>query len=302
MKKSILILIAFAALVSVVIMSLTAGKVNKLDLEVEYDSDLSFSHKFHIEEMGAECEFCHKGVEESKSGTDDLLPKEEDCMMCHDREEGTCGNCHGSPDNVKMLPRIKEHSAKFSHKQHLDEGYTCEDCHAGVSQKQAVDGGLNLPVMKDCMSCHDLSENIQDCCVCHTKDEQLEPESHTELWQVSHGSFGESMGVDNCQTCHTESYCQDCHAGENLFNEAHPADFILTHSISYQMRESDCASCHTGYNDCQECHTQVNFIVPMNHNAPDWLGQHQIEGKINPDNCVVCHSRADPTCVRCHGE
>ena len=153
------------------------------------------------------------------------------------------------------------------------------------------------------MNCHEVTDDSQDCYKCHTQNEKLKPNEHTNLWKSIHGNFSESSGK-NCSSCHTESYCMDCHLGENLFNQSHPPEFMITHAFSYMTRESDCASCHGGYNDCIECHTQIDYVVPMDHNSADWItAGHPLEAKINMDLCVTCHTKADqqqPQCALCH--
>ena len=124
------------------------------------------------------------------------------------------------------------------------------------------------------------------------------------MWSKNHGKFKEA-GSSNCTTCHTQNYCIDCHKGENLFGESHPPEFILTHSMSFLARESDCQACHKDRDFCVECHTEVNYVVPATHGLFNWKpwisgSLHIIEGKLNSDYCGVCHIEADPSCTGCH--
>ena len=259
---------------------------------------LKFSHAQHVLENELECIMCHEGAESSTSGTDDLLPKEEVCLTCHEKTEDNCIMCHTNPENIQMIPRIDDYNPLFSHAKHAEEGYSCDNCHEGVSESKTIEE-QHLPDMASCMECHEVPEDLNECYVCHVPDFNLEPESHTELWVSNHGSFMASEGKD-CETCHTEDYCVTCHLGQDVFAEAHPPEFMITHSVSYMMRESDCASCHGGFDYCIECHMEVNYIIPVTHSVPNWRYQHTIEGRVNSDQCVVCHRGSDPTCMVCH--
>jgi hypothetical protein len=56
-----------------------------------------FSHKSH-EALASGCAECHKGVNESRTAQDVLLPRLEDCRGCHNPATGVrsdCAGCHG---------------------------------------------------------------------------------------------------------------------------------------------------------------------------------------------------------------
>lgn len=290
MKKSLLIITVFAALAGFIIVNLSADVEDK-------KSDLKFSHASHITEHDVECATCHPNAATSTSGTDDLLPSEETCNQCHDKKDTKCEFCH-TTDKPVLMPRVKDFSSKFNHKLHIDNGAKCETCHAGVEKKQSI-AGMHLPDMDKCMSCHTTPQTIAGCDQCHNEGDKLKPADHTSLWLANHGNFSESKS-SNCMSCHQESYCLDCHKGENLANQSHPPGFIMTHGMSYTMRESNCMSCHNDMQYCIECHTEVNYIKPMSHVAPNWLSVHRTEAKPSRDLCVVCHSANDNTCARCH--
>ncbi len=266
---------------------------------LDWKSDLIFSHKFHVSDIGAGCESCHEGALTSTSGTDDLLTPMETCYNCHD-EDMACGSCHEQPDDPVILPRIQNYSTNFNHKLHIENDIACESCHKGIEAKETVTSGVHLPDMDLCMECHTTPAQTEGCYLCHQKNEELRPADHTETWTQSHGMYSES-GSQNCNSCHRESYCSDCHQGENVMTQAHPPNFLATHPISYETGESDCASCHQGRDFCVECHMEVNRVLPVNHTMPDWSGaEHAREARVRFDNCIVCHTNNDMICQECH--
>jgi hypothetical protein len=257
---------------------------------LSWDSDLVFSHKYHVQEVGAECSDCHSKAQESTSGKDDLLPEMETCYTCHD-EEMACTACHKQGEEPLLLPRITLYNSEFNHSLHQKKNISCLSCHRGVDTKEKVTSGIHLPDGKICSDCHSASTQLT---------QKLKPRDHSEFWLQIHGTFSET-GSQNCSSCHTDAYCIDCHQGENLLNQSHPAEFIATHGISYTLRESDCAGCHQGKDYCIECHREVNNVSPSTHLMPDWKGPlHSQEARKDFDYCSVCHTQDDIACIECH--
>lgn len=266
---------------------------------ISWESDLIFSHKFHTQEAQANCDACHSNAPTSEKGADDLLPTMQTCYSCHD-ENSECTVCHKQPDAPLILPRISEYVPQFSHKLHREQGIDCVGCHTGIDSKEAVSGVMHLPNMDACMKCHQTPEEIDGCYSCHNKSQELKPQDHTELWRESHGVYAEAGGV-NCKLCHSENYCVECHQGENLGNNSHPAEFIAAHSLSYLAHESDCANCHDAKDFCITCHREVNHVIPATHLSADWSGRgHSQAARTEFDNCTVCHSEGDALCSQCH--
>ncbi len=266
---------------------------------IEWKSDLIFSHKFHQSEAEAECSACHEKAESSTIGSDDLLPEMETCYSCHD-EDMDCASCHKLPDDPVILPRVESFSAKFNHKLHVDNDVACITCHAGITDKEEVESAMHLPDMNLCMTCHETPATKAGCYSCHLTTENLKPSDHEVAWDKNHGMFGES-GQENCKSCHTENYCIDCHQGENTMHEAHAPQFIVTHGLSYMVRESDCASCHASKQFCIDCHMHANTIRPADHRLPGWEASgHAETARIDFDRCSVCHQPDEVLCVQCH--
>jgi hypothetical protein len=237
---------------------------------------------------------------ESIKSSDNLYPNHDNCYTCHDEAESECGMCHKDADNPLALPRIESFIAQFSHKQHIEGGAECLSCHAGVENKEDAGEAVHIPDMVKCMTCHTTPSESAGCYVCHQKGESLKPADHGIAWAESHGMYSET-GNQNCNSCHRQSYCIECHQGTNLFNESHPAEFIATHSISYLSREINCYRCHENRDYCIECHINVNYVIPANHTIAGWNGSmHAEEARMDYERCTVCHMSGDAVCSTCH--
>ncbi len=289
MKRAIISLIGIG-LVGVVLAS-----------TIQWKSDLTFSHKFHVEEAEVECLACHAAAKTSQSGTDDLLPAMETCYSCHDEEDTECSTCHAQPDEPVILPRIEQYAAKFNHQKHVQQkGVTCITCHEGVAQKETVQSGMHLPKMATCMNCHETPETVAGCYSCHLIGDPLKPADHLSGWDKNHGLVS-AEDPETCKSCHTDNYCITCHQGENVNGTAHPPQFIATHSLSYKMQETDCATCHESKQFCIDCHVNVSGARPADHNLPDWAAtEHGKAAQADYDRCTVCHTGEELLCTQCH--
>jgi len=262
------------------------------------NEEFEFSHQYH-QEMGiSDCSTCHAAATESTTGEDDLLPGAESCEVCH-------GDAVTPPTD---LPRITDYQKIFSHQQHaVQENIECVTCHEGISEDEKITAD-HLPVMEDCYTCHasDVKQVPDDCRMCHGPEERLEPKTHTASWQNFHG-LPASKDRQECETCHVrESFCQDCHFGDNVVNQTHPVNWEFSHGLEARQQSSDCSSCHESQQFCAECH-QANLVMPVNHSLPNWAtrqtgGQHADEAAMDIDNCASCHTNpgANPVCLDCH--
>lgn len=264
---------------------------------------VKFSHKLHVVEQEMACADCHAGAESSMSGKDNLLPAQSVCLECH--EAGEVGD-------VSLYAPISDYSIKFSHQQHIESGADCESCHSAIWQKE-VSVPYVLPTMVECMDCHESKAVSNECADCHMPFENLKPLSHNVQFKANHGDLARANAAEvsadmSCMVCHKQSYCQDCHEGENLDRLAHPLNYEFTHALEARSRENDCAVCHTEKQFCIACH-QENNILPHNHtagwvnNIPNDGGRHVYEARYDLENCAACHeANAEQICQPCHGQ
>ncbi|GAB4373493.1 MAG: hypothetical protein Kow0042_17420 [Calditrichia bacterium] len=277
----------------------------------EEAGELKFSHQLHVVDNDLECETCHAPASESTSGTDNLMPTMETCGNCHDIEldEG-CQLCHSDLENPRAVPRISDYSSLFSHETHLTAGLECVSCHQEVQQK-AQAFPYTLPSMSFCMECHGAKGVSQECMACHKPSERLKPLTHGVNFIHEHGDQARSattatMTAQKCAMCHTKSFCQNCHEGDNLDRTTHPLNYAFTHSLDASGKERDCMVCHTERSFCLDCHRDFQ-VMPHNHTV-GWVnrlpgdgGLHRVEAQNDIENCMACHEQnAQQVCKKCH--
>jgi c(7)-type cytochrome triheme protein len=195
------------------------------------DSDVIFSHRYHLDEEDLACADCHDGVEASLAGTDNLLPTMDTCGTCHDVEaEDNCVQCHRNAEDPAGFPLITDYSQKFAHAVHVPAGLECSTCHEAVLTKEEYDGRSAIPTMVGCVDCHDDRAVESECATCHLPEDELLPSSHLVGFVRAHSDLARrgahsSLGDKTCATCHQDEFCQDCHEGENLDRLSHPLNY-----------------------------------------------------------------------------
>ena len=128
-----------------------------VDVGYAPEQPVPYSHRFHVNELGLDCRYCHTNVEVSPHAN---IPATETCMNCHAqiqteslrllpvRESWATGN---SVEWVKVhfLPDY----VQFNHAVHVDNGVGCETCHGRVDQMEVVYQAEPLS-MGWCLECH----------------------------------------------------------------------------------------------------------------------------------------------------
>jgi len=262
-----------------------------------------FSHKFHVIDLETSCSDCHK-AEESKSSQDNLLPDHESCGACHEIDEN-CTMCHEEGKDPTAVPRIQDYIEHFPHEVHTGENFSCLNCHKNVEQSETVKGE-HLPKMALCVECHDNRSFENYCYICHSKERNLMPVGHTKAFCEKDHGFASYMQDLNCESCHTQSMCIDCHRKDNLDHKAHPLNYINNHGMYAKGNKDNCYSCHEELSFCRDCHQQ-RMVMPRTHAAANWSnrttgGRHARAAQLDLDNCISCHSDAggNPICIQRH--
>jgi hypothetical protein len=298
-----------------------ASLVNRVDR-------IKFSHKEHIANQGLDCKDCHAEVVASeKVGAGPM--KEAKCMDCHEKAEGTCGQCHTDPKRPgTWADSTHRLGVTFSHKAHLGRpNVNCGKCHGATADRVAPAQRSSLG-HDTCMSCHRKDYRKIDCRKCHSDlvenpSAPLDLFSHDGDFLKRHGTL--ARGDDGvCSHCHTQTDCTDCHSRLDPMSPAmrnaervdkslvHRADFLTRHPIDAKADPTSCTSCHTT-NQCTSCHeksgisqSSVGWDRPSPHPA-GWAMEksssnfHGREARRDIVACASCHDRgAASNCVTCH--
>lgn len=103
--------------------------------------------------------------------------------------------------------------------------------------------------------------------------------------------------VNECYTCHTKTFCSDCHGGVEM---PHASNFLKSHRDEAQKNSAACINCH-GAEGCNSCHhSDPNVPGWTIDTKRPWLYQHDEAAYASgAAKCIECHT--DPTyCARCH--
>jgi hypothetical protein len=271
-------------------------------------TDLIFSHKFHLQDAGAQCADCHQPAATSQSPGDNLLPAMKTCYNCHDEKDTDCKVCHTDPEVAKEVPRIIGLQAKFAHQVHVKSEQDCKVCHAGIELQEAPAGAQYIPAENKCRACHgsmDFNEDKTGCLVCHEPDHPFQPADHGAAWKKNHG-LSAQLNTESCVHCHQNSYCITCHEGDNLDRLTHSLNYEHNHGIDARANKDNCLTCHQESAFCIDCH-QRKMVQPRNHAYANWTnaqngGLHKRQAEADLDYCLSCHNDAYArnVCIECH--
>lgn len=173
----------------------------------------------------------------------------------------------------------------------------------------------------ECATCH----TRDDCTTCHVGSvpsdvtdlpaaadvvapgvhlQTTSPRTHESLFFMSAHANLAAAEPGTCATCHTESYCVDCHDGPPG-GGYHPGNFVSRHAADAWSGSEECATCHSTASFCRACHEEVGFesqgrLGAGFHDAePLFLLRHGQAARQGLESCASCHQQSD--CVQCHG-
>lgn len=179
------------------------------------EQPIHFSHKIHAGDNAINCQYCHSGVEKSKTAG---IPSVNVCMNCHKGiTEGSQGWMKDEIAKVheaagfdgsaytktpKPIEWVKVHNLPdfvfFSHQQHVKVGkQECATCHGDVANMHTVEQAQPL-TMGWCVDCHRKTE------VPGMKDNPYYEELHKKLAEKFKGKpiTVANMGGIECGKCH----------------------------------------------------------------------------------------------------
>lgn len=129
---------------------------------------IAFSHEIHAGQYEIDCQYCHTGVQKSKSAN---IPSPNICMNCHTQvktESEEIKKIYAAIDynpdtqtygtNTKPIEWVRIHNlpdlAYFNHSQHVNVAeIECQTCHGPIEEMEVVYQYANL-TMGWCINCH----------------------------------------------------------------------------------------------------------------------------------------------------
>ena len=210
---------------------LSAGWYSLKDIGVYADTDehktyhpeqpIAFNHKLHAGDNAINCQYCHSGVERSKTAG---IPSVNVCMNCH--KGISKGPTTGTAEIAKIydaagwdpekgaytkpqkpIKWIKVHNLQdfvfFSHQQHVKVGkQECETCHGDV-KSMGTDEMVKPLTMGWCIDCHRKTEvpGMQDNPYYESLHKKL-AEKFKNLPKDQQKITVDKMGGIECGKCH----------------------------------------------------------------------------------------------------
>jgi hypothetical protein len=184
-----------------------------------------FSHRLHLK-LNLTCISCHATAQTSTRIEDNNLPPQATCLKCHKQAiiKSPAKTLLARFDHQKHLrlgnvaPVIAaaiDSKAYLSSaddiRRHLNSKNACAACHRGMEESNAVTRSA-LPQMADCLVCHSHVEPPFSCEICHAKDAQLKPATHTPDFLDSHTRKTAKLDKPSCAVCHGRKFnCLGCH-------------------------------------------------------------------------------------------
>ncbi len=121
------------------------------------EQPIPFNHRFHVQEIGMQCAYCHGGTESSAVAT---MPAVGTCMGCHrivgaqlepiQDLRGYFDSGVGVPwERVYKLPDF----VQFPHDAHIRNDLACAECHGAVEEMDRISKAFSLK-MGWCLACH----------------------------------------------------------------------------------------------------------------------------------------------------
>lgn len=236
------------------------------------------------------------------------------CSTCH--VEDQCAGCHVDA-SLQPIPQVPVAPEDWDTPL-LPPEYPEPTSHdfSGFERTH----GRPAPEASDCSTCH----TVNDCAACHIAplpasaealqerpqvrapgvglNDQL-PASHDSPFFLTTHPVLAATAPDGCASCHSESYCAECHDAPRSPGY-HPPSFGLRHSAAVGTQAMECSNCHNTAAFCRECHVEMGLqsvgrLGQGYHDAePVWLLRHATAARQGLEQCASCHTQKD--CLQCH--
>lgn len=236
------------------------------------------------------------------------------CATCHIQDQ--CAGCHVDAA-LEPIPQVPSAPAHWNVPL-IPASYPVPASHQSDAFERTH--GSPEPRAVDCSTCH----TRDDCAACHIAPlpasaaalqerpqvrapgvglEDRLPDSHDTPFFLSSHAVLAATGPESCGSCHSQSYCAECHDAPRSPGY-HPPSFGLRHSAAVGTQAMECSNCHNTAAFCRECHVEVGMesvgrLGAGYHDAePVWLIRHGAAARQGMEQCASCHEQKD--CMQCH--
>lgn len=251
------------------------------------------------------CVRCHEGGDVVASVTISVVPRvwhiaqgiaRSDSMVSYGNASSrACMSCHAGVTDA--VTENSERALRMSHKEPIEAGAVCLDCHQLDAQGQVT---RVTQGMDPCLRCHNDEVAAAACTTCHTGDVS---KAIVARRSMSDPEPKQLVTSPDCYSCHDPAPCDSCH-GVRL---PHPENYVTSHMRDAAIELWDnngeaCLKCHASeQRSCYRagCH---EFEMPLHSEDGSWRVDHQRE----PEGaCEGCHNKMNQfpnTCAMCHPE
>jgi len=173
---------------------------------------IPFNHRFHVNEIGMQCAYCHGGTESSSAA---VIPAVGTCMGCHrlvgsqlepiQELQGYFNR--GEPVPWEQVYKVPEF-VQFPHDAHIRNDLACAECHGAVEDMDRVSKVSSLK-MGWCLACHmgegEESDYATDRLLAAQFPAPAMPEGRQPVGLYPRAidtQYGASRGPIECSACH----------------------------------------------------------------------------------------------------
>ena len=243
---------------------------------------LIFSHQAHLA-RNTPCASCHGDMSQVRQATLAQLPKEADCLSCHDGEQASdrCGTCHPTGADGRLLTAIADDATA---PKLIPQGTSARGAQHDLAFVQDH-AGIAKANPQLCASCH-ADEFCVDCHAGPIRPMRL----HADDYLTTH-ALDARANTQDCSACHRlQTECRACHTRVGVGSEApessfgvgsslrfHPSNWATPaggtqgHALAAQRNISTCASCHSE-DSCLACHATTSAASPGLDLSPHGAG------------------------------
>jgi menaquinone reductase, multiheme cytochrome c subunit len=163
-----------------------------------------YSHALHAGQLGIDCRYCHKTVEETAAAA---IPATQICMNCHQKIRAQSAKLIPVRESFATgmpVPWIRVHDLPdyvyFNHSAHVRRGVGCVSCHGRIDKMEIVSQEKPL-TMGWCLECHRNPEKYLRPVEFVTKLDWVPSEDQITMGKRLREQYGIDPSTD-CTTCH----------------------------------------------------------------------------------------------------